>query len=79
MCIRDSSRATVIDRYAAASGRSLEHLSWHLGLAYFKLGAIAGGIAARVRAGAMAGQDFGDVDQEVVVSATQGLAALDRY
>jgi hypothetical protein len=37
---------------------------------------IVQGIAARVAAGSMAGQDFGDLDQEVTKIAEDGLSRL---
>jgi hypothetical protein len=43
---------------------------------HFKFAVIAQGIAARVAAGAMAGQDFGDLREEIVRITEEGLAML---
>jgi len=45
-------------------------------LAHFKSAVIAQGIAARVQAGAMAGQEFGDIGAEVDRIAAEGVALL---
>ncbi|MTD15951.1 phosphotransferase [Nakamurella sp. YIM 132087] len=44
-------RKDLAGRYAAASGRSVEHLDWYLTLAFFKLAAIVEGAYARYTAG----------------------------
>jgi hypothetical protein len=46
--------------------------------ANFKFAVIAQGIAARVAAGSMAGQDFGNLDQEVLKIAEEGLSRLEE-
>lgn len=45
------SRARLAERYAAASGRSVEHLPWYMALAFWKLAAIAEGTYAQYREG----------------------------
>jgi aminoglycoside phosphotransferase (APT) family kinase protein len=70
-------RAPVAERYATRSGRDLSQLPRYVAFAHFKFAVIAQGIAARVARGAMAGQDFGDLDEEVRRIAAEGLAALD--
>jgi len=44
----------------------------------FKFAVIAQGIAARVTAGSMAGQDFGHPDQEILKIAEGGLCRLEE-
>ncbi|MHA3704549.1 phosphotransferase family protein [Jatrophihabitans sp. YIM 134969] len=70
-------RAEVLQRYATRAGRPVDDLHWYLGFAHFKFAVITQGIAARVRDGAMAGQDFGDLRDEVRTIAADGLAMMD--
>lgn len=69
-------RDEVLERYTTATGRSTDHFDWYLAFAHFKFAVIAQGIAARVRDGAMAGQDFGDLRGEVRAIAAEGLAMM---
>lgn len=69
-------RAYLAERYAAATGAPLDHLAFYEAFAHFKFAVIVQGIAARVAAGAMAGQDFGNLDAEVVRCAEEGMARL---
>jgi len=69
-------RRHVRERYAATAGCDLRDLAFHEALAHFKFAAITQGIAARVAAGAMAGQDFGDLTDEVARTAEAGLDIL---
>jgi aminoglycoside phosphotransferase (APT) family kinase protein len=69
-------RSYLADRYAKRTGADLSDLTAYLALAHFKFAVIAQGIAARVQAGSMAGQDFGDLDAEVERIAGEGLAVL---
>ena len=69
-------RDDIAERYARTAGVSLDELSFYVALAHFKFAIIAQGIAARVAAGSMAGQDFGDLDHEVERIAAEGLTAL---
>jgi aminoglycoside phosphotransferase (APT) family kinase protein len=70
-------RASVAERYARRSACDLSQLSGYVAFAHFKFAVIAQGIAARVAQGAMAGQDFGDLDAEVKRIAAGGLQVLD--
>ena len=72
------SRAYLAERYAKRTGADLSSLASWVALAHFKSAAIAQGIAARVRAGSMAGQDFGDIESEVERIAAEGLARLEE-
>jgi aminoglycoside phosphotransferase (APT) family kinase protein len=69
-------RAYLAERYAKRTGTDLSYLPAWIALAHFKAAAIAQGIAARVQAGSMAGQEFGDIDGEVDRIAADGLALL---
>jgi aminoglycoside phosphotransferase (APT) family kinase protein len=69
-------RAHLAQRYAERSGVDLEALSWYVAFSHFKFAVIAQGIAARVAAGSMAGQSFGDLDDEVFRIAADGLDRL---
>ncbi len=71
-------RAHLAGRYAAATGADLGDLPFYEAFAHFKFAVIAQGIAARVAAGAMAGQQFGDLEAEVARVANEGLAVLAR-
>ncbi|WP_116450857.1 phosphotransferase family protein [Blastococcus litoris] len=71
-------RSHLAERYAARAGLDLGELVFYEAFAHFKFAAIAQGIAARVAAGAMAGQDFGDLDGEVRRIAEAGLARLEQ-
>ncbi len=63
-------------RYAAASGRDLGHLSFHLGLAYFKLAVILEGIHYRYTRGQTVGSGFASIGEATVPLVTAGLAAV---
>ncbi|KRB47520.1 phosphotransferase family protein [Terrabacter sp. Root181] len=63
-------------RYAAASGRDLGHLSFHLGLAYFKLAVILEGIHYRYTQGQTVGSGFASIGEATVPLVTAGLAAV---
>jgi aminoglycoside phosphotransferase (APT) family kinase protein len=69
-------RAHLVERYARRTGAQLDDMAFYEAFAYFKFAVIAQGIAARVAAGSMAGQDFGNLDQEVAKVAEDGLARL---
>lgn len=70
-------RAHLVERYADRTGADLALLPAYVAFAHLKFAVIAQGIAARVTAGAMAGQDFGDLTDEVVRIAVEGLDRLD--
>lgn len=69
-------RAHLVERYAVATGRDVDRIGYYQAFAHFKFAVIAQGIAARVAAGTMAGQDFGDLDDEIVRAADAGLSIL---
>lgn len=54
-------RSYLAERYAKRAGADLGELPAWVALAHFKSAVIAQGIAARVEAGSMAGQEFGDI------------------
>ena len=69
-------RLYLADRYAKRTGADLSDVAAYVALAHLKFAVIAQGIAARVQAGSMAGQEFGDLDAEVERIADEGLAML---
>ena len=71
-------RGVVTAAYSDASGLDLSDLPAYIALAHFKFVGIAQGIAARVAAGQMAGQDFGPLDNEIERIASAGLGVLKR-
>ena len=48
-------RADVVERYAAVTGRDVSNIGWYEAFAIFKLAVICQGIATRAAAGAMLG------------------------
>lgn len=70
-------RVDLAARYVERTGVGLEELAFYEALAHFKFAVIAQGIAARVAADGMAGQDFGDLDSEVLRIAEDGLARFE--
>ncbi|QEN17057.1 phosphotransferase family protein [Mycolicibacterium sp. ELW1] len=71
------SRRYLAQRYSEQTGVSLESIDYYLAFANFKFACIVQGIAARVTAGSMAGQDFGGLEASVADFARTGLAILD--
>jgi len=71
-------RAHLAERYARRTGAQLDDIAFYDAFAHFKFAVIAQGIAARVAAGSMAGQDFGNLDQEVLKIAEEGLSRLEE-
>lgn len=69
-------RAELRAEYARHSGLDLSELSFYEAFSCFKAAVIAQGIDARVKAGVMGGQDFGDLSAAVRLCAERGLAAL---
>jgi aminoglycoside phosphotransferase (APT) family kinase protein len=63
-------------RYAAASGRDLTHLSFHLGLAYFKLAVILEGIHYRYTQGQTVGSGFARIGEATGPLVAAGLKAV---
>jgi aminoglycoside phosphotransferase (APT) family kinase protein len=66
------------NRYANASGRSLDHWDFYLALGYFKVAIIAAGIAFRARMGGGVAKDTDEVDRAVGPLIAAGLGALSR-
>ena len=58
-------RDAMVARYAATSGVDLSDLAYYRAFAHFKFAVIAQGVSTRSAAGAMAGQDFGNLDHEI--------------
>jgi len=71
-------RSHLAERYAQLTGASLDDIAFYEAFAHFKFAVIAQGIAARVAVGAMAGQDFGNLDDEVLKTAEEGLIRLEQ-
>ncbi|MDT0200458.1 phosphotransferase family protein [Nocardioides sp. AE5] len=69
-------RDAMLERYAARSGADLSDMGYYQAFAHFKFAVIAQGVSARSKAGAMGGQDFGDLDDEIQGLAVAGLAHL---
>ncbi|MFB9704677.1 phosphotransferase family protein [Rhodococcus aetherivorans] len=63
-------------RYAAASGRVLDHWNFYMALAYFKVAVIAEGINYRYRAGATVGAGFDRAGESVPEFLAAGLGSL---
>jgi aminoglycoside phosphotransferase (APT) family kinase protein len=64
--------------YASLTGVTLDEIDYYVAFAHFKFAIIVQGIAARVAAGSMAGQDFGDLQSYVDDCARGGLDIFDR-
>lgn len=64
--------------YAQHSGLDLSRLAFYEAFSCFKAAVIAQGIDARVKAGVMGGQDFGDLSSAVRLCAERGLTTLQR-
>jgi aminoglycoside phosphotransferase (APT) family kinase protein len=63
-------------RWADRTGLPLDDLDWYRAFAHFKFAVIIQGIKARVKAGVMGGQDFGDLTSAVANTAEAGLAVI---
>jgi aminoglycoside phosphotransferase (APT) family kinase protein len=66
-------RDAMVARYAATSTLDLSDLAYYRAFAHFKFAVIAQGVSARSAAGAMAGQDFGNLDHEILQLGRAGL------
>jgi aminoglycoside phosphotransferase (APT) family kinase protein len=66
--------AGLAQRWADRTGLPLDDLDWYRAFAHFKFAVITQGIKARVTAGVMGGQDFGDLTSAVADTAEAGLA-----
>jgi aminoglycoside phosphotransferase (APT) family kinase protein len=71
-----ATREGMLERYAATSGADLADMSWYQAFAHFKFAVIAQGVQVRAAAGSMGGQDFGNLDDEVLHLGRAGLALL---
>lgn len=69
-------RVEAAERYAQASGRSVDALSFHIALGYYKLAIITEGIHARFLKGQTVGAGFENVGAGVPMLATMGLEVL---
>ena len=69
-------RSYLLSRYAERTGRDVSAVPFYEAFARFKFAVIIQGVAARSAAGMMAGQDFGEVESDVVRLAEAGLHAL---
>ncbi len=70
--------ADLLSRYGEASGRDLTSLSFHLGLAYFKLAVILEGIHYRHAQGQTVGSGFESIGQATAPLVAAGLRALEE-
>lgn len=71
-------RDHLADRYAQRTGAQLDNIAYYEAFANFKFAVIAQGIIARVAVDAMAGQHFGDLDEEVRMIAEEGIVRLEK-
>lgn len=85
VAVSDASRAPgylsseeTLQRYSRASGRDLSHLSFHLGLAYFKLAVILEGIHYRHSRGKTVGEGFESIGDATEPLVRAGLRAVNR-
>lgn len=69
-------RREIVERYRAASGRDVGEMSFHLGLAYFKLAVIAEGIHRRYVDGDTRGEGFATVGEAPPPLAAAGRKVL---
>ncbi|MBM9461589.1 phosphotransferase family protein [Nocardioides sp. zg-536] len=69
-------REEVLATYAEASGTDLADMAYYQAFAHFKFAVIAQGVSARSAAGAMGGQDFGNLDAEILALARDGLELI---
>lgn len=70
------SRRDILERYAATSGADLADIDWYLAFAHFKFAGIVQGVQVRAKAGAMGGQHFGDLDDEIQLLGQSGLELI---
>jgi aminoglycoside phosphotransferase (APT) family kinase protein len=68
----------IVDRYAAQSGRSVEHLDFYVVFATYKLAVILEGIHARFLMGKTLGEGFTDMGQVVVALADRAVELAGR-
>jgi aminoglycoside phosphotransferase (APT) family kinase protein len=66
-------RDDMLERYATTSGADLSDMNFYQAFAHYKFAIITQGVSNRSKAGAMGGQDFGDLDDEIRYLGTRGL------
>ncbi|HWQ29121.1 MAG TPA: phosphotransferase family protein [Dehalococcoidia bacterium] len=71
-------RSEAVARYAARSGRTLDHVDFYTVLAHFKLAVILENMHQRFLAGGTVGAGFETIGDQVIVLARAGLAIADR-
>jgi aminoglycoside phosphotransferase (APT) family kinase protein len=71
-------REVLLGAYAAAGGAELDHLSWYLAFATFKLAVISEGIHYRYRAGQTVGAGFERIGEAVPVLVDRGHTILNE-
>lgn len=69
----------LVQRYCAASGTDLAVLPWYRAFALFKFAAIAQGVATRAESGDMAGQEFGDIGDDIRALVDYAHTILDHH
>lgn len=69
-------RDQLLARYAEVSGADISDMGFYLAFAHFKFAVIAQGVFARSKAGAMGGQDFGDLADGIAHLGHQGLQLI---
>lgn len=69
-------RDAMLTRYADTSGADLSDVGWYRAFAHFKFAGIAQGVAVRSAAGAMGGQHFGNLDDEILRLGFAGLELI---
>ncbi len=70
-------RAEIIDRYGRQTGIDTSDVDWYQSFAYFKLGVVCQGIAARAAGGAMVGSGFDQAERLVAPLVAAGRHTLD--
>ncbi|MEL7208117.1 MAG: phosphotransferase family protein [Actinomycetota bacterium] len=73
-------RAEVVDRYAAATGRTVDHIDYYVAFGYWKLACIVEGVYARYAGGSMGGDGAGAeaFAAQVEILADAAAEAVDR-
>jgi aminoglycoside phosphotransferase (APT) family kinase protein len=69
-------RSSLAQRYEERTGARIENISFYEAFAHFKFAVIVQGIIARVATDAMAGQEFGDLNEEVKMIAEEGVLRM---
>jgi aminoglycoside phosphotransferase (APT) family kinase protein len=69
-------RLHVAERYEQRTGAQIGNIAFNEAFAHFRFAVIAQGIIAGVATDSMAGQHFGDLDEEVRMIADEGILRL---